>query len=80
MKVWLTGLAAASASSWKQPTYWDAFERAKVRMSAWGHPVDVRAAASYHLCPTIELPAGVQERNHINQLLIWVTFKVEKSV
>ena len=30
MKVWLTGLAAAS--SWKQPTYWDAFERAKERM------------------------------------------------
>ena len=66
MKVWLTGLAAASATSWKQPTYWDAFERAKERMSAWGHPVDVKAAASYHLCPEISLPAGVQERNHFN--------------
>ena len=64
MKLWLTGLAAASTSSWKQPTYWDAFERAKERMSSWGHPVDVRAAASYHLCPELSLPAGVQERNH----------------
>ena len=64
MKLSLTSLAAASASSWQQPTYWDAFERAKERMSFWGHPVDVRAADSYHLCPELSLPAGVQERNH----------------
>ena len=61
MKVWLTSLAAAT--SWKQPTYWDAFERAKERMSSWGHPVNERAAASYNLCPTLSLPAGVKERN-----------------
>ena len=72
MKPWLTGLAAARASSWKQPTYWDAFERAKERMSAWGHPVDERAAASYHLCPEISLPAGVQERNHLINYSIWL--------
>ena len=65
MKLFVVGVAAAS--SWKQPTYWDAFERAKERMSSWGHPVNERAAASYHLCPTITLPAGVQERNQFNQ-------------
>ena len=72
MKLLLTGLAAASASSWKQPTYWDAFERAKERMSSWGHPVDVRAAASYHLCPEISLPAGVQARNHSINYSFWL--------
>ena len=65
MKLFVVGVAAAS--SWKQPTYWDAFERAKERMSSWGHPVNERAAASYHLCPTITLPAGVQVKNHFNQ-------------
>ena len=46
-------------AEWSQGTYWDAMAAANKKSGSWGHPVGVRAAADYALCPTLELPTGV---------------------
>ena len=30
----------------------------QTRTSGWGHPVGIRAAADWHLCPPLALPSG----------------------
>ena len=53
-------LSASIADAWKQPTYWDAMNLARERKSSWGHPIGVKSAADYSLCPELTLPSGVQ--------------------
>ena len=64
MKKFALSFAVSATASWKQPTYWDAFELAKTRIRSWGHPINERAAADYTLCPEIQLPPGVQARTY----------------
>ena len=40
-------------------SYWDAMIMAKSRENNWGHPVGIRAAADWTMCPTLTLPTGV---------------------
>ena len=55
-----TAIAAGAAAEWQQPSYRDALEMIKTRSNEqWGHPVGVRAAASWSLCPELTLPTGV---------------------
>ena len=60
----MTQMSLEEAKQWKQPTYWDAYFQSGPddetdRWRPWGHPVGIRAAASWNLCPDIELPEGV---------------------
>merc|ERR1711990_375020 len=52
---------ASDPTEWQQPTYWNALASAKSRISGWGHPVGVKAAAMWSSCPTLETPLGVKE-------------------
>ena len=57
-------MSLEEAKQWKQPKYWDAYFQSGQndetdRWRPWGHPIGIRAAASWNLCPNIELPEGV---------------------
>lgn len=55
----LSYFLCAVTSEWTQPTYWDAVRDLTQRKSGWGHPVGVRAGASWENCPSLTLPDGV---------------------
>ena len=42
-------------------SYWEAMTMAKSRNGDWGHPVGIRAAADWTMCPTLTKPAGVAD-------------------
>ena len=50
-----------SIAEWQQPTYWQALTAVAQSRSKWGHPVGIRAAATWNLCPALEIPAGVKD-------------------
>ena len=50
-----------SIAEWKQPTYWQALTAVAQSRSKWGHPVGIRAAATWNLCPALEIPTGVKD-------------------
>ena len=50
-----------SIAEWQQPTYWQALTVASQSRSKWGHPVGIRAAATWNLCPALEIPTGVKD-------------------
>lgn len=53
-------VARQTEAEWVQPTYQEAMEMYRTRSDGqWGHPVGVRAAANWDLCPELALPAGV---------------------
>ena len=47
------------SGEWTQPTYWDAQQMARQRSNDWAHPVGIRAAADWQMCPQLSMPAGV---------------------
>ena len=50
-----------SIAEWQQPTYWQALTAAGQSRSNWGHPIGIRAAATWSLCPALAIPAGVKD-------------------
>ena len=50
-----------SIAEWQQPTYWQALTAVAQSRSKWGHPVGIRAAATWNLCPALEIPPGVKD-------------------
>ena len=55
----LTVPSVVLAQDWVQPSYFDALSSAMQRKGGWGHPVGIRAAADWSLCPSLTKPAGV---------------------
>ena len=47
------------SGEWTQPSYWDAQQMARQRSNDWAHPVGIRAAADWQMCPQLSMPAGV---------------------
>ena len=53
-------VAKTTRAEWVQPTYQEALEMYRTRSEGqWGHPVGLRAAANWDLCPELALPSGV---------------------
>ena len=50
-----------SIAEWQQPTYWQALTAAGQSRSNWGHPIGIRVAATWSLCPALAIPAGVKD-------------------
>ena len=47
------------SGEWTQPSYWDAQQMARQRSNDWAHPVGIKSAADWQMCPQLSMPAGV---------------------
>ena len=53
--------ATTATAEWTQPTYLEVFTSIKTRSGGWGHPVGVRAAADWTLCPALPVPQNAAD-------------------
>ena len=55
---------AIVSADWTQPNYYDARAASFQRQSGWGHPVGIKAAADWTMCPSLTpFPSGVASVN-----------------
>ena len=52
-------MSSLAMGEWTQPTYKEALAALKSRSSGWGHPIGIRNAAHWTLCPNLDKPVGV---------------------
>ena len=61
MKVLAQVLNSMAAADWLQPSYKEAVASWRARSGGWAHPLGIRNAAHWSLCPKLEVPTGAYQ-------------------